>query len=106
MFNRSQVSENSLLLDRLFDIPEDSQQMTSDELSEGNDDDVPDIVSSDEPIMISDESDFHQNRTNPALVSSISSISDRRTSLNDLEGNDLACSSSIPRAKKRKTEST
>jgi hypothetical protein len=108
LFNRSQIHENSLLLDRLFDIPEDVQQMNSDDnedvlggdsdtssdeedLGEDEADQVPDLMT----IPDDDDDDGDGGAEYEATSSGIDSLE---------RNNDLT--SDMPQAKKQKTEST
>jgi len=112
----------------LFDIPEDVQQMTSDELDEhilgleeedeeeemeetssnemeetsSQEEDVPGLNANDPITITLDDSDFERQYS--ALTSSTSREQTR--TLSEMEGNDLTNSSGVPQAKKRKTEST
>lgn len=130
LFNRSQTLENNLLLDRLFDIPEDVQQISSDELDEhilglaeeedededdggdgdgedtsSQDDDVPDLISANEPITIRlNDSDFERHQ----YSASGTSRTEQTRTLSDMEASDLASGGAtavVSQAKKRKTES-
>lgn len=119
-----------MLLDRLFDIPEDVQQITSDELDEHilaglareeeneededeagedtssqDDDDVPELIDADEPITIRlDDSDFERHQ----YSTSGTSRTEQTRTLSDMEAADLASGGAtavVSQAKKRKTES-
>lgn len=122
-----------MLLDRLFDIPEDAQQITSDELDEHilvglardeenedseddeddagedtssqDDDDVPELIGADEPITITlGDSDFERHQ----YSTSGTSRTEQTRTLSDMEAADLASDGAtavVSQAKKRKTES-
>jgi len=107
LFNRSQIHENSLLLDRLFDIPEDVQQMNSDDNEDGLGGDSD--ASSDEEDLGEDEADQvpdlmtirddDDDDDGGAEYEATSSGIDGLERSNDL-------TSDMPQAKKQKTEST
>ncbi len=109
IFNRSQIHENRLLLDRLFDIPEDVQQLNSDDNEE--------MLGADSEAS-SDERDLEDDETEhvPELMTirddEDEDDDDIRTEygttssgINRLESNN-ELTSDMPQAKKQKTGST